>query len=114
MKFYLDENLSPRITERLRQKGIDAISAYDVGNLRWADRGHLVYAAREGRCLVTKDVRHFVLLSKDALARQEPHAGIILIPATLAGFEISHIVAAVVRVARRFPKGLGGYDVIFL
>lgn len=114
MKFYLDEDLSPRIAERLRQKGIDAVSAYDVGNVQMSDREQLAYAARERRCLVTRNARHFLLLSREAIARQEPHAGVLLCPPSLRGFEISAIADVLTRVAKRFPKGLGAYDVLYI
>jgi predicted nuclease of predicted toxin-antitoxin system len=114
VKFYLDEDLSPRIAEWLRKRGIDAVSVFEVGNVQISDREQLAYAAREGRCLVTRNVRHFVVLSQEAVRRQEPHAGIILCPASIRGFEIRAIAAALIRVVKRFPEGLGGYDVLYL
>lgn len=114
MKFYLDEDLSPRIAESLRRRGVDAISAFEVGNVQMSDREQLAYAAREGRCLVTRNARHFVLLSHEAIRRQEPHAGVILCPSSVRGFEIRAVVDALMRVAKRFPEGLGGYDVLYL
>lgn len=114
MKFYLDEDLSPRIAEGLRKRGIDALSAHDVGNVQLSDRDQLAFAGREGRCLVTRNARHFVVLSQEAIAHQEPHAGIILCPPRLRGFEIRAIADALSRLAKRFPKGLGGYDVLYL
>ncbi len=114
MKFYLDEDLSPRIAESLRKRGIHALSAHDVGNVQLSDREQLAYAAREDRCLVTRNARHFVVLSQEAIARQEPHAGILLCSPSRRGFEIRTIVDALARVAKQFPKGLGGYDVLYL
>ena len=113
MKFYLDEDLSPRIAQSLRKRGVDALSAHDVGNVQLSDREQLAYAARKGRCLVTRNVRHFVVLSQEAIARQEPHAGIILCSPRRRGFEIRAIVDTLARVAKQFPTGLGGYDVLY-
>lgn len=78
------------------------------------DRAQLRYAAREGRCLVTRNVRHFVPLDKDAVRRQEPHAAIVLCPPTIRGFEVKKIADALARLARQFPKGLGEFDVLYL
>lgn len=114
MKLYLDEDLSPRIARALRRKGIDAVSAYEVGNLQLSDWEQLAYAAREGRCLVTRNARHFVLLSQEAIRRQQPHAGIVFCPSRFQGSETQAIVAALVQVVRRYPEGLGGYNVLFL
>ncbi|HWT83097.1 MAG TPA: DUF5615 family PIN-like protein [Candidatus Acidoferrum sp.] len=114
MKFYLDEDLSSRIAELLRRRGLDVTSATEVGNRQISDYEQLRCASREGRALVTRNVRHFVQLSKQAIARQEPHAGIILCPPRLRGFEIRAIADALTRLSKRFPKGLGGYDVLYL
>jgi predicted nuclease of predicted toxin-antitoxin system len=114
MRFYLDEDLSPQIAERLRKRGIDAVSALEAGNIQLSDREQLAHAAQAGRCLVTRNVRHFVLLAQDAIRRQQPHAGIILCPPSIRGFEIRAIVDALTRLAKRFPRGLGEYDVLYL
>ena len=86
MKFYMDEDVSPKIAERLRKKGIDAVSAIEAGNLQLSDREQLACAAGGGRCLVTRNVRHFIVLAQEAIRRQEAHAGIILCPPSIRGF----------------------------
>lgn len=114
MKFYLDEDLSPRIAERLRKKGIDAVSAFEVGNVQISDQRQLAYVPREDRCLVTRNAWHFIFLAREAIRRQEPHAGIILSSPRMRGFEIGTIAGALIQVAKRFPRGLGEYDVLYL
>ncbi|MBI3625346.1 MAG: DUF5615 family PIN-like protein [Candidatus Rokubacteria bacterium] len=114
MKFYLDADLSPRIAELLRKQALDAVSAHELGKLRIPDKDQLAFAAREGRCLVTRDARHFTLLSQEAVRRQSPHAGIIVCPPRIRGFEFGAIADALIRVAERYPGGLGGYDIIYL
>ena len=114
MKFYLDANLSRRIAERLRQKRWDAVSAHEVGNLESSNPEQLAYATAEGRALVTKDIGHFITLSRDAIASQKPHPGIILCPRSLVGTEIETIVERLMAIAERFPRGLGAYNVIYL
>ena len=114
MKFYLDEDVSPKIAERLRKKGIDAVSAIEAGNLQLSDREQLACAARDGRSLVTRNVRHFIVLAQEAIRRQEAHAGIILVPPSMRGFEVKSIADALTRVAKRFPEGLGDFDVLYL
>ena len=114
MKFYLDEDLAPRIAERLRTRGLDAVSALEVGHAQLADRDQLRVAAQHGRCLVTRNARHFVLLAHAAIRHQDPHAGIVLCSPSMRGFEIGKIASALLRLARRFPDDLGPYDVMYL
>jgi len=112
LKLYLGEDLSPRVARLLRRRGVDAVSAHEVGNLQLSDWEQLAYAAREGRCLVTRNARHFILLAQEAVRRQEPHAGLVLCPLRFRGSEVQALVAALVRVVKRYPEGLGEYDVL--
>lgn len=114
MKFYLDADLSARIAELLRRRSFDAVSALELQKAQSSDQEQLDFAAREGRCLVTKNARDFVALSQEAVRRQVPHAGIILCPPSLRGSEFRAVADALVQVAERYPAGLGGYDVIYL
>lgn len=108
MKLYLDENLSPRVAERLRARGCDVVSAYDVGNTQLDDRAQLAYATREGRAIVTCDIADFTELAAEAIRTNTEHAGIILISASFGTEEFAAITQAVAEVARRYPEGLRG------
>lgn len=92
----------------------DATSALDVGNVQLSDRAQLRHAASDGRCLVTRNVRHVTQLAGDAVRREEPHAGIVLCPPSLRGSEIGLIAERLAHLAARRPRGLGGYDVLYL
>lgn len=51
ISLYLDEGLSPKIAEQLRMRGIEAITAQDLGLLGGEDSTHLARAATEGRTI---------------------------------------------------------------
>jgi uncharacterized protein with PIN domain len=72
IRLYLDENLSPRIAEQLRLRGIDAVSVRDLGELGDSDENHLARATRLGRILVTADA-DFLRLAAGGV----PHAGVV-------------------------------------
>ena len=114
MTFYLDEDLAPAIAQQLRRRGIDAVSVHDVGMTGVSDVGQLDHAASAGRALVTRNVRHFRALGDDRIRSQTPHAGIVLCPASLRGSEYRVIADALMELTRRYPKGFGPYDVVFL
>jgi hypothetical protein len=106
VRFYLDENLSPRIAEILRGRGLDALSAHEVGNTHLDDRSQLQYSARESRAIVTCDIADFAVLAVDCVSANVRHAGIVLVGATFRTDEFSTIADAVEQVAREHPGGL--------
>ncbi len=114
MRFYLDEDLAPAAAAALRRRGIDAISAHEVGNRGLTDTAQLAFAAREGRCLVSGNVRHFVRLGQDAIRDARRHAGIVLCSSRLAHGSPGRLAAALERLARDRPGGLGAYDVMYV
>jgi len=114
VNFYLDEDLSPKIAVALRRKGIDAVSAHEAGNTQFSDSQQLAYAAGEGRCLVTRNARHFLALSREAINRQQPHAGILLCSPRLTGAEFHSIISRLTQIAKQYPQGLGPYDIFYL
>lgn len=114
MKLYLDEDLPPAIAAALRRRGVDAVSAHEVGNVGLPDAEQLRWASQDGRCLVTRNRRDFTRLSREAVRVGQPHAGIVFCPSSLRGAEVGAIAEALLRLARRYPRGLGEYDVIYL
>lgn len=72
ISLYLDENLSPRIAEQLRLRGIDAVSVRDLGMSGDTDINHLTRATRMERVLVTSDT-DFLQIAAEGIE----HAGII-------------------------------------
>jgi predicted nuclease of predicted toxin-antitoxin system len=114
MKFYLDEDVPVAIADALRRRKIDVLTAAEAGNTHGSDRAQLDYAAKTGRCLVTRNVAHFVRLAEQAIQRQRPHAGILLISSRYRGNEIRRITDGIVRVAEDNPAGLEEYAVRYL
>jgi hypothetical protein len=113
VKVYLDEDLSPIIARILRHKGVDAVSAHELGKVQLEDRAQLAEATQAGRAVITANVVDFLVLAHDAVARNADHAGIILVPSSFRGDEFQAIADAVHRVVSQHPKGLGGL-VIYL
>ncbi len=53
MKYYLDEDISPKIAEILRKQNVDCISVHEVSMLQASDLEQLMMAAKKKRCLST-------------------------------------------------------------
>lgn len=98
MKLLLDAHLSgKRAGSAPRRHGYD-VRAADDPELEGLEDGELLaLAAREGRVLITANVRDFVPLVADWAAGGRSHAGVILIPRSIRHEQCGVIVAAIQR-----------------
>ncbi len=112
MKFYFDEDLSPKIAVLLRRKGIDAVSAHEAGMTGASDREQLESAAKEKRCLVTRNRDDFIRLSIQFFNGRRPHYGVLIIPYTIPGDQFSRIASLLGGVASQH-QGLEPYVISF-
>lgn len=114
MRYYLDEDLSPKIAELLREKGVDCISAHEIEMVQVSDLEHLELAAREKRCLVTKNRNDFIRLTVQFFNDHLPHYGVLIIPSTIPGDRFSLIAEALAKYAHRHSKGMLPYTIDFV
>lgn len=79
LTFLLDEDISYRVAQGLRQREIDAISVYELGraNRRTPDEDQLALAAAQGRVLVTYNRGDYQALDATWRLRELTHAGIV-------------------------------------
>ncbi|WP_447969755.1 DUF5615 family PIN-like protein [Nitrospira sp. M1] len=114
MKFYLDEDLSQKIAERLRAKGVNAVSAHEVKAEGLSDAQQLMRANEEQRCVVTRNRNDFISLTLQAFHTQKPHHGVLIVPYTFPGDQFGMLAKALANYATKHPQGLPPYTVDFL
>ena len=112
--FYLDEDLSPKIAVILRKNGIEAVSAHEVGMVAVSDREQLEFAAREKRCLITRNRNDFIRLTQQFMNDQRPHWGVLIVPYSLPGDQFARIALRLKKYASQHTSGLEPYQVDFL
>ena len=114
MRLYLDEDLSPKIAVLLRERGIDAVSAHDVGARGLADDEQLTRATHEARCVVTRNRDDFIRLTLERYAHQTAHHGVLVVSHDVPGDAFAVLATGLAAYVREHPDGLPPYTVDFL
>lgn len=79
IQLYFDEDTMDKdLVHALRIRGVDVITALDVGMIRQNDDKHLEFAANQNRTLCSFNVGDFQLLHTQYQIETKHHAGIIL------------------------------------
>jgi predicted nuclease of predicted toxin-antitoxin system len=113
VKALLDEQLSPRIAELLRDRGHDVQAVVERRDLAgWSDRLILEVAAAEERAVITNNVKDFRPLAAERLARGEFHAGLILLPSTRTRTRgaVETLTNAIEEILRKHPDDLAATE----
>lgn len=75
---YLDEDVHPTLAVILRERGFDVLTASEAGMLEKSDPEQLELAARQGRAILTHNIRDYVQLARQYAEQNRAHAGIIV------------------------------------
>ena len=78
LKLFLDEDIHAGLAHALRQRGFDVVHAQDLERKGRSDNEQLAFAVREKRCLVSFNVRDFVLLHNLYAEQNKTHWGIVV------------------------------------
>jgi hypothetical protein len=76
-KFYLNENLSPRLATQLRTHGIDVVTSHEAGMLAASDNDQLAFAVSEQRAIVTFNIHDFAVLHAEYIVNGQAHWGML-------------------------------------
>ena len=114
MKYYLDEDISPRVAKMLRELKVDAISTHKVDKIQAADIDQLAYAASAGRTMVTRNRNDFIQLTVQFFNECRPHYGVLILPYTIPGDKFQLMADLLRNYALKHPSGMEPYSVDFL
>lgn len=80
LRLYLDEDsMSHSLVRALRARGVDVVTALEVGMIGRDDADHLQFATSQNRVLCSFNVGDFYRLHQEWLEAGRGHAGIILV-----------------------------------
>ncbi len=96
MKILLDEQISGKVAERLRDRGHDVTAARDDPSLRGlSDPDLFEVAQQQGRALVTYNRVDFEPIIREYAAENRAHHGLVIIhPTRFPSGEFTRLVAA--------------------
>lgn len=106
LRLLLDEDMSQRVAEGLRARGIDAVSVHEIGrgNRRVPDEEQLDHASEQGRAFVTYNRGDFQALDAQWRRQGRQHAGILWCQErTIPRRAIGELIRALEVVAREHP-----------
>jgi Domain of unknown function (DUF5615) len=109
VKVLLDEQLSDQIAQLLRKRGLDAQAIVERTDLPHApDHEGIETASREGRAIVTNNVKDFRPLAAERITNGGGHAGLILHPAARGRSRdaIGMLADAIEAIMRAHPEGI--------
>jgi hypothetical protein len=75
---YTDADVHGKLAALVRQRGYDAVSAFEAGNADLDDPDQLRYAAQHGRAILTCNAKDFVPLMRYWWETDSEHWGIII------------------------------------
>jgi predicted nuclease of predicted toxin-antitoxin system len=76
VRFFIDEDLSPKLAEECHRAGYDATSVRDRGMLQAGDREVSALCFAEDRILVTNNAADFLRLAEE----EGIHPGLVFLP----------------------------------
>lgn len=97
MKILLDEQISGKVAERLRDRGHDVDAVTDDPSLRGlSDPDLFEVAQRQGRALVTYNRADFEPIVREYAARDRAHHGLVIVhPTRFPSWEFARLAAAI-------------------
>lgn len=113
MKALLDEQLSPQIATLLRKAGYDVLAVADRSDLVGrSDRLVFEVAAREGRAVVTNNIKDFRPLAAEWLTQGRTHPGLVLLPSSRIRTRtaVAALTEAIETILRAHPDGIAGSE----
>lgn len=107
MKLLLDEQISGKVAERLRERGHDALAVTADPALRGlSDPDLFEVAQRQKRAVVTYNRADFEAIIREYAAANREHHGLVIVhPVRFPSQEFSRLAKALASFADTFPPG---------
>jgi predicted nuclease of predicted toxin-antitoxin system len=98
VKLLLDEDVHLAIAVALRRRGYDVVHVQELDRKGKSDPEQLKYAVENGRCLMSFNVKDFVILHNEYVRNEQEHFGIIV----SKQLPIGETLRKILRILQRF------------
>jgi len=78
LTLFLDEDLHSGLAHALRRRGFDVIHAQELDRKGQSDSDQLLFAIQQERCIMSFNVKDFVILHNKYVETHQEHWGIIV------------------------------------
>ncbi len=78
MSLLLDEDVHFLLSSALRKRGFDVIHTQELEGKGKTDSEQLAFAVEESRCLLSYNIRDFVILHNEYVENGQEHCGVIV------------------------------------
>lgn len=106
IKLFLDEDVHAALGTILQKRGFDVVHAQVADRKGNSDVEQLKYAAKQQRCLMTFNVKDYVLLHNEYVQRGEEHWGIIVSKQLPIGETLRRVLNVLQRYSQKSMKNL--------
>ncbi|HEX9895274.1 MAG TPA: DUF5615 family PIN-like protein [Gemmatimonadales bacterium] len=83
LRFYLDEDVGPRVAVIARGLGLDVVAAQEAGRTGLSDYDQLRQAGEDQRVLVTFNRNDFIHWTREFFRGGRPHYGVLILSRSL-------------------------------
>jgi predicted nuclease of predicted toxin-antitoxin system len=97
VRFYLDQNVTPRVSAAARRLGLDVTDWQEAGMENASDEEQLAYATEQRRAIVSCDVEDFVDLARRWTEEERRHAGIVCVTRQISADDSGAVARALLR-----------------
>ncbi len=108
-RYYGDEDVPVLVARIARDLGVDIVHTEELGRKGASDEEQLLFAAQDGRILLTRNCKDFRIFSTTFADRDLPHLGVLGISPRLAETSPTTIARALLRYDSERPDGMPAY-----
>jgi len=113
-RYYGDEDVPVLAVRIARGLGLDIVHTEELGRKGIGDEEQLLFAAGEGRILVTRNCKDFRPFSTTFAERNLPHAGVLCLSPALERASASAVARLLIGYDAEHPDGMPAYMLDYL